>query len=153
MIIEAEIISQPYSGEYTEIIYDNESAWNSQSWTFIKFTNDNRNQIINNLLEKIIIIKSNFQDLEKLHSMSNTDENLNCLCKKYFIYDEQILNILFNCDGERYINKCLDIENYLPISLDSKYEIQIDKSLLGGYYQKKYLKYKNKYISLKIILK
>lgn len=41
MIIEAEIISQPYSGEYTERIYDNESPWNSQSWTFIMFTNDN----------------------------------------------------------------------------------------------------------------
>lgn len=40
MIIKAEIISQPYSGEYTERIYDTESAWNSQSWTFIKFTND-----------------------------------------------------------------------------------------------------------------
>ena len=40
MIIEAEIISKPYSGEYTERIYDNESAWNSQSWTFIKLTND-----------------------------------------------------------------------------------------------------------------
>jgi len=40
MIIEAEIISQPYSGEYNERIYDKESAWNSQSWTFIKFTND-----------------------------------------------------------------------------------------------------------------
>lgn len=40
MIIEAEIISKPYSGEYTERIYDNESAWNSQSWTYIKFTND-----------------------------------------------------------------------------------------------------------------
>lgn len=38
MIIEAEIISQPYSGEYIERIYDNKSAWNSQSWTFIKFT-------------------------------------------------------------------------------------------------------------------
>ncbi|MGN6637654.1 MAG: hypothetical protein ACTHJ8_02000 [Mucilaginibacter sp.] len=40
MIIEAEIISQPYSGEFTERVYDNESAWNSQSWSFIKFTND-----------------------------------------------------------------------------------------------------------------
>ena len=40
MIIEAEIISQPYSGEYTERIYDNESAWNSQSWTYIKFINE-----------------------------------------------------------------------------------------------------------------
>ena len=40
MIIEAEIISQPYSQEYNERIYDNENAWNSQSWCFIKFTND-----------------------------------------------------------------------------------------------------------------
>lgn len=40
MIIEAEIINQPNSGEYNERIYDNESAWNSQSWTFIKFTDD-----------------------------------------------------------------------------------------------------------------
>lgn len=40
MIIKAEIINQPYSGEYSERVYDNESVWNSQSWTFIKFTND-----------------------------------------------------------------------------------------------------------------
>lgn len=40
MIIEAEIISQPYSGEFIERIYDNENAWNSQGWTFIRFTND-----------------------------------------------------------------------------------------------------------------
>jgi hypothetical protein len=40
MIIQAEIINQPYSGQFTERIYDNESAWNSQSWSFIKFTND-----------------------------------------------------------------------------------------------------------------
>ncbi|MFA9187824.1 hypothetical protein AAGV33_06845 [Flavobacterium sp. FBOR7N2.3] len=40
MIIKAEIISQPYSGEYSERIYDNESAWNSQSWTFIKFVEE-----------------------------------------------------------------------------------------------------------------
>jgi hypothetical protein len=41
MIIEAEIISQPYSGQFTERIYDIESVWNSQNWTWIKFTNDN----------------------------------------------------------------------------------------------------------------
>lgn len=40
MIIAAEIIDQPYSGEYVEKIYDNESVWNSQGWTYIKFTND-----------------------------------------------------------------------------------------------------------------
>lgn len=40
MIIEAEIIAQPYLGAYTERIYDNESPWNSDCWAFIKFTND-----------------------------------------------------------------------------------------------------------------
>ncbi|QLC65230.1 hypothetical protein LPB248_02705 [Flavobacterium sp. LPB0248] len=40
MIFKAEIINQPYSGEYSERIFDNENSWNSQSWTFIKFTND-----------------------------------------------------------------------------------------------------------------
>jgi hypothetical protein len=40
MIIKAELITQPYSGEYTEKIYDISSPWNSQNWTWIKFTND-----------------------------------------------------------------------------------------------------------------
>ncbi|WP_285008793.1 hypothetical protein [Pedobacter faecalis] len=40
MIIDAQIISQPYSGEFSEKIYDNESPWNSQSWSYIKFIND-----------------------------------------------------------------------------------------------------------------
>ena len=39
MIDKAEIISQPLSGQFTERIYDNQSAWNSQSWTWVKFTN------------------------------------------------------------------------------------------------------------------
>ncbi len=40
MIVKVEIINQPDSGEYIERIYDNESPWNSDNWTFIKFTND-----------------------------------------------------------------------------------------------------------------
>ncbi len=39
--MKAEIISQPYSGEYEERIYDLESPWNSQSWTWIKFVDKN----------------------------------------------------------------------------------------------------------------
>jgi hypothetical protein len=35
--VKAEIINQPYSGEFEERIYDVESVWNSQSWTWIKF--------------------------------------------------------------------------------------------------------------------
>ncbi len=40
MIIEGEVIYQPMSGEFRERIYDKENIWNSQDWTFIKFTND-----------------------------------------------------------------------------------------------------------------
>ena len=40
MIIKAEIISRSYSGVFKEKIYDIESSWNSQDWTFIKFTED-----------------------------------------------------------------------------------------------------------------
>lgn len=39
MIIRVEIIEQPFSGEYEEIIYDVESCWNSSFWTYIKFIN------------------------------------------------------------------------------------------------------------------
>ena len=38
MVKSAEIINQPYSGEFEERIYDNESSWNSQNWTWVKFT-------------------------------------------------------------------------------------------------------------------
>jgi hypothetical protein len=38
MIVEAEIINQPYSGQFKERIYDIPSRWNSQDWTWVKFT-------------------------------------------------------------------------------------------------------------------
>jgi len=38
MIETCEIISQPYSGEFNEILYDNENPWNSSNWSYIKFT-------------------------------------------------------------------------------------------------------------------
>lgn len=40
MIIDVEIMSQPLAGEYEERIYDISSQWNSQKWTWVKFTND-----------------------------------------------------------------------------------------------------------------
>lgn len=40
MIINAEITSQPISGSYKEGIYDISSSWNSQHWTWVKFTDD-----------------------------------------------------------------------------------------------------------------
>ncbi|TGK38487.1 hypothetical protein EHQ13_16425 [Leptospira gomenensis] len=41
MISSVEIINRPQSGEYKERIYDNDSAWKSADWSWVKFTNDN----------------------------------------------------------------------------------------------------------------
>ncbi len=40
MLLSIEHISQPYSGEYEEKIYDIESSWNSSDWTWIRFEED-----------------------------------------------------------------------------------------------------------------
>ena len=44
--LKAEIINQPYSGEFKKRIYDVESPWNSQSWTWIKFTDENMSETV-----------------------------------------------------------------------------------------------------------
>ena len=44
MIVKAEIINQPTSGEYKERIFDIASPWNSQNWSWIKFTNENKTE-------------------------------------------------------------------------------------------------------------
>jgi len=38
--VKAEIINQPYSGEYKERIYDVKSPWNGREWTWIMFTDE-----------------------------------------------------------------------------------------------------------------
>lgn len=37
VITKAEIINQPYSGQFKERIYDISSPWNSPNWTWVKF--------------------------------------------------------------------------------------------------------------------
>lgn len=44
LIMKAEIIDQPYSGQYKERIYDISSPWNSGNWTWIKFENEDFNE-------------------------------------------------------------------------------------------------------------
>ena len=44
--MKTEIINQPYSGEFKERIYDIESPWNSQSWTWIKFVDENMTETV-----------------------------------------------------------------------------------------------------------
>ncbi|WP_368657069.1 hypothetical protein AB3Z07_13585 [Metabacillus halosaccharovorans] len=44
MITKAEIINQPYSGQYKERIYDITSPWNSQNWSWVKFEDEYFNE-------------------------------------------------------------------------------------------------------------
>ena len=44
MITKAEIMTQPYSGEYKEKIYDIPSSWNSSNWTWVKFVEEDFNE-------------------------------------------------------------------------------------------------------------
>jgi hypothetical protein len=44
MIVKAEIINQPYSGQFQERIYDIPSRWNSSNWTWVKFVDDDFNE-------------------------------------------------------------------------------------------------------------
>lgn len=45
-IIDCQIVSQPYSGEFHERIYDHQSPWNSQKWSWIKFTEEDYSEWI-----------------------------------------------------------------------------------------------------------
>ena len=56
-IVKAEIISQPYSGEYKERIYDLESPWNSQFWTWIKFADDFGNETVGQFRGSPVAVK------------------------------------------------------------------------------------------------
>ncbi len=48
MIIDAKITNRPNSGDFKERIYDNESPWNSQAWTWVKFLEKDGGEWIGN---------------------------------------------------------------------------------------------------------
>ena len=56
--MQVEIIPQPYSGAYKEVIYDIENAWNSSSWTWVKFTNDDGNETVGQFRGAPITVQS-----------------------------------------------------------------------------------------------
>jgi hypothetical protein len=72
MIMKAEVINQPESGEYKERIYDISSPWNSQSWTWIKFTEEDlsewcgnfrgspRNVAVSKKYKAVLVLTSDF---------------------------------------------------------------------------------------------
>lgn len=83
MIIKAEQIQMPESGEYNEVIYELTSNWNSGEWTWIKFTDDEYNEWcgefrgsyrghgISNSLNRIFVLTSDY-----LYILSGLDASL-----------------------------------------------------------------------------
>ena len=81
--MKAEIINQPSSGEYQEIIYDFSNPWNSQSWTWVKFTDVYENDFVGQFrgitkdvkvslkLNEIIVLTSDY-----IYRLNATDLNI-----------------------------------------------------------------------------
>ncbi|MFC7357075.1 hypothetical protein ACFQO1_05210 [Jejudonia soesokkakensis] len=92
--MKAEIVNQPYSGEFEERIYDIESVWNSQSWTWIKFTNEYGTQIV-----------GQFRGYPKDVKVSNQRDEIIVLTSDYaFRLNASNLNIIETEDQPQYAN-------------------------------------------------
>lgn len=105
--MKAELINKPYSGEFKERIYDIESPWNSQDWTWIKFVNENgiekvgqfrgfpkgvkvsksRNEIIVLTSDYVFHLDSNKLDLIETENQPNY-ENLEVTTNGVFVFSE-----------------------------------------------------------------
>lgn len=126
------------------ILFDYSSNFNIKSdlkyfdlSTYKKYIDDNKNNILKNIIEKIT----------KLENINLTPDIL----AQYFTYEN--IEIIYKCHNSLYIQHCINSD---ALMLDpSKYDTNIKPELLGGgfnrediFYQK-YLKYKNKYLQLK----
>jgi hypothetical protein len=108
--------------------------------TYKKYIEDNKNNILKNIIKKINI------------NVSDNIELTPEILAEYFTY--QNIEIIYKCNNALYIQHCINNDVFM---LDpSDYDTNINSELIGGgvsltanrFYQK-YLKYKNKYIILK----
>ncbi len=102
MIIDVEQTLLPESGKYKEVIYDIASSWNSQKWTWIKFTNDDyeewcgefrgefRNFAYTDKNENILILTSDY-----MYQISRTNGKL-----KDYIERSEYINVTASPNGE-----------------------------------------------------
>jgi len=122
MIIDVEIISQPLAGEYEERIYDISSQWNSQNWTWVKFTNDDfsewcgefrgepRGVVLSKKYNNILILTSDY-----LHQFD-------CLNEEIMEYEEQpqYQNLTVTPSGDFILADFYDIELIKTTIKDAK---------------------------------
>ena len=138
MIIKAEIIDQPYSGEYKEKIYDVSSPWNSQYWTWIKFFNEDftewcgefrglaRNIAISRKYNQVLILTSDYLF------------QLDCLSSELIDYEDQpqYLNLTVTPLGDFLLadyNNIYLIESLLDDRKALESQINMDMIKFGGW--------------------
>ena len=112
--------------------------------TYKKYIDDNKNNILRNIIKKIII-ETGIKPEVNIDTIPLTPEILS----KYITYRN--IETIYKCHNALYIQGCLNSDVLMSNPLD--YDTDIKVELLGGgvvdnYYQK-YLKYKNKYLTLK----
>jgi hypothetical protein len=128
MIDKAEIISQPLSGQFTERIYDNQSAWNSQSWTWIKFTNSDLTEWC-----------GQFRGFPRQVAVSKTHNSVLVLTSDYLFQLDRIkAEIMEFKDQPQYQNLTVtpngdfilsDYYNFVKMTLKISEEIQIESPI------------------------
>lgn len=97
MILCAEHIHLPESGEYQEVIFDIKSSWNSQNWTWMKFSEENFNEWC-----------GEFRGEYKGHGISEKHELIYVLTSDYLYMINQV-------DGQLYRVK--DQSEYIELSI------------------------------------
>lgn len=130
--MKAEIISQPISGEFEEIIYEIQSPWNSSFWTWVKFRKENGDEIvgqfpgvpksvkISHSQNEILVLTSNH--LYRLDGdnfdLIETDIQTECKGIEVSPKGEFVLHTYYNIMKMEYsINELIDIK--LPFKMDS----------------------------------
>lgn len=132
MIEYAKIIDQPYSGEFQEKIYDNESPWNSQGWTWVKFVNDgytewcgnfrgfSKQVAISKIYDRVLILTSDYlfqinrltgdlielEDLPQYHSITVTPKGEFLIADRY-----DIRKIKYNLKEKEIIDSPIKMDN------------------------------------------
>jgi hypothetical protein len=128
MIIKAEVMTQPYSGEYTEKVYDISSPWNSHHWTWIKFTNDDLTEWCGNFrgFPREVAVSEEYNCVLVL--TSDYLFKLDCLSGELTEYESQpqYQSLTVSPSGDFIIADYYDIE-VIKSTLDDK--IQVDSPI------------------------
>lgn len=142
MITKAEITNQPLSGGYKERIYDISSPWNSQSWTWIKFTCEDLSEWYGSFrgLQRVVEVSKKYNLVLVL--TSDYLFKLDCFSGKLIEYESQpqYQSLTVTSSGDFIVADYYDIEIINSTLEDKKLvysPIKMDKIKFHGWINNK----------------